>query len=65
MIVHLHLTVQPMPSGKWVGTIRREGHDMPFALTRPHDTRELAELWVLDQARRELASDPVDAGSAA
>jgi hypothetical protein len=61
--IHLHLTVQQMPSGKHAATIRRED-STPFALTRAHDTAELANAWVLAQARDELSTDH-DFGDAA
>lgn len=59
MTVHIHLTVQEMPSGKWVGTIRRDGgQDMPFALTRPFEHRSDAVRWLVEHAKQELSTSP-------
>lgn len=59
--VSLFLSVQPMPSGKWVGTVRRD----EFGLQRPHDTRGQAIGWVLERAGEELRDEGTDSGAAA
>jgi hypothetical protein len=51
--IHLHLTVQQMPSGKWIATVRRD----QYALQRPFDEYRDACRWLVENTKAELADD--------
>jgi hypothetical protein len=67
--IHVHLTVEPLPSGKWAGGVRCEGHGDPYGWARPHDTREGALFFAAGELLRlvaeELKAAGVETGSAA
>jgi hypothetical protein len=56
--IDLYLSVKHLPSGKIAAQIRRDsGAEMPYALTRAHDTPGQAVKWLLECAREELLGD--------